>query len=61
MKFTWLQRRHRVAPSNQAAESERLAQMRLYGERRNVERLGEERLLPLPASREPGPQSSNSA
>ena len=40
MKMRWIRREHHGA--SQAAESERGAQQRLYGERRNIRRLDEE-------------------
>lgn len=40
MKMRWIRREHHGA--SQAAESERVAQQRLYGERRNIRRLDEE-------------------
>jgi len=48
---SWLQRWQRRHHTTDAAESERLTQERLYGERRIVRRLAERRLL-LP--HEPG-------
>jgi hypothetical protein len=61
MKLAWIHRVQRGGAATQAAESERLAQEQIYGERRNVKRVAADRSCQPPAASEGEPQPSDSA
>lgn len=59
MRLAWIHRVQRGGGASQAAESERLAQEQIYGERRNVRRVSAEHSCQPPAASEGEPQCSD--